>query len=434
MKKLFIIAAAALVASVACSKVETVATPDQKIGFQVASYSTQTKADHSFITELSELGVAEADRTFKSIAYIHADDGAGSTADPVQFFTAGTYGKEIIKWNGTSKEWAPEHTYYWPKAFRSNLDFFSWYDMAGVDPTLTFVSPWDEVSLEWANKSVAFKDNVMWADAAWHYKGNVGTYNHDSAKDGVPTLFHHALAQLRFTVKQDPMKEQDGSSDNYTFWEVKLLGVSIAASTVHNNGTLSLSQAAKADNGTQAWTKPTNDIWANAASPAYATLDGTTVFGTDVAKGVDGSSNDVYLTAAEQYLTVDTNMPENYFTVRPQAVADGVILTFKYQIKTWYGTQAQFDAANHEGCKLISTEILNVNDLGPAGANLGTPYTNTGIQLNAITGAWDKWQMNKKYTYKFTINPKTDKILYDPAVEDWADDTSATQAVPKPAA
>ena len=57
MKKLFIIAAAALVASVACSKVDTVATPDQEIGFQVASYLSQTKSGHtghtSFVDELA---------------------------------------------------------------------------------------------------------------------------------------------------------------------------------------------------------------------------------------------------------------------------------------------------------------------------------------------------------------------------------------------
>ena len=445
MKKILFVAALALVASAACTKTELsdTATPDVEIGFQVASYSTQTKAEsnHSFITELTDLGVATADQKFKSIAYIHADNGNGGTADPVQFFTAGTNGKEVISWNESAKEWAPAHTYYWPKAFRSNIDFFTWYDMAGTDPTVTFASPWDNVTMEWANRTVPFKDNVMWADAAWHYKDNVSTYNHDSAKNGVPTLFHHALAQVRFTINQNPMKEEDAANPgSFTFWEVKLLGVSIAASSVYNNGTLTLSQEDPDTKQTQAWTKPTNDIWTGGST--YATLDGTTVFNTPVAKGTTGSA-DVLLTADAQYLTVGeanlgakdwVNMPDYYFTVRPQAVGDNVVITFKYQIKTYYGTQAQFDADGHAGCTPISTETLDVNDLGPAGANLGLPYTNTGIRLNAITGAWDKWQMNKKYTYNFTINPKTDKILYDPAVENWADDVHADRVVPQPAA
>ena len=435
MKKYFIFAAAALVALAACTKVETdpQTSPDIKIGYQVASYVSQTKAGegHSFLTELSSLGVAASDQVFKSMAYIHADNGAGGTADPVQFFTAGTSGVEVISWNSTANEWAPAHTYYWPKSFRSNIDFFSWYDMAGTDPTISFVSPFSSVNMAWANRGVAFKDNVMWADAAWHYKGNEQTYQKDaSSVEGVPTLFHHALAQLRFTIKQNPMKEEDSkNSGNYTFWEVKLNGVSIAANTVHNNGDLSLTQAAKAEKGVQAWTKPANDVWANASSPAYATLDGTTVFNTSLAKGTDGT-NDVYLTNSEQYLTVDTNMPNNYFTVRPQDIANGVTITFTYTIKTWYGTETEYAKTNHGNCNLVSTETVNVNDLGPAVANAGAPYTNTGIQLNAISGAWERWQMNKMYTYKLIINPSSEKILYDPAVEDWAADVNATQTIP----
>ena len=437
----YFFAIAAVIATAACTKVEIddLAVPERKIAFEVASYVPQTKAGHSLITELTGLDVAAGDQVFKSKAFIHADNGSGSTANPVPFFNAGVSGVETISFNDASDEWAPAHTYYWPKAVRSNIDFFSWYDMAGTDPTITFTTPFSSISMQWANRSVSLKDNVMWADGAWHFKNNDGDiHDHDGVTKGVPTLFHHALAQVRFSVKQDPMKQADAkNSGKYTFWEVKLNGVSIAASSVHSNGTLSLSEA---DPGTastvQTWTKPENDVWANAASPAYATLDGTTVFNTNLAKGVDGSSNPVYLTGSEQYLTVATNMPYNYFTVRPQAVANGVTLTFTYTIHTWYGTEEQYAAANHAGCTDMGTETVNVNDLGPtvSGATYGAPYTDTGIQLNAITGAWANWQMNKKYTYKLVINPATEQILYDPAVEDWADDANASRTVPQPAA
>ena len=129
-------------------------------------------------------------------------------------------------------------------------------------------------------------------------------------------------------------------------------------------------------------------------------------------------------------------MPDNYFTVRPQDLANGVTITFTYTIHTWYGTLEQYADANHAGCVDMSTETVNINDFGPtvSGATYGAPYTDTGIQLNAITGAWLRWQMNKKYTYKFVINPSTETILYDPAVEDWGNDANTTQTVPQPAA
>lgn len=425
-------AIAAVIATAACTKVEIddLAVPERKIAFEVASYVPQTKAGHSLITELSGLGVDTGDQVFKSKAFIHADNGSGSTVDPVPFFNAGVSGVETISFNDASDEWAPAHTYYWPKAVRSNIDFFSWYDMAGTDPTITFNDPYSSISMQWANRSVSLKDNVMWADGAWHFKNNdEDIHDHDGVTKGVPTLFHHALAQVRFSVKQNPMKQADAkNSGKYTFWEVKLNGVSIAASSVHSNGTLTLSES---DPGTpstvQTWTKPYNDVWANAASPAYATLDGTTVFNTNLAKGTDGV-NPVYLTNSEQYLTVATNMPDNYFTVRPQDIAAGVTLTFTYTIHTWYGTEEQYATANHAGCTDMGTETVNVNDL--AGAGYGTPYTNTGIQLNAITDAWENWQMNKKYTYKLIINPATEQILYDPAVENWENDVNVTQTVP----
>ena len=52
MKKLFVIATAAVVALAACTKVDTVDTSqDQAITFQVANYNIATKAPTSLITE-----------------------------------------------------------------------------------------------------------------------------------------------------------------------------------------------------------------------------------------------------------------------------------------------------------------------------------------------------------------------------------------------
>lgn len=431
MKKLFIIAAAALVASVACSKVETAeTTPDVEIGFQVASYLNQTKAgETSFVSELDELGITSG-QYFKSAAYIHAAQSNGTVAAPAAFFVAETSNVESINFDGT-KTWKPAHPYYWPKSPKSSISFFSWYDFGDqVTPTITYTTDGGDATLAWGDRTVALKDNVMFADAAYHYKQNDnGTQNYKiDANEGVPTLFRHALAKVRFTVKQNPMKAQDGTTDKYTFWEVKLSDVALASGTIKNNGKFSLTQTSSTSAAAQvAWTKPANEIWAapdGTQTYLTANLGNATgdIFDTAVAKGSVKLSD----TAVE--LTGTNFMKDTYFAVMPQAVADNVTLTFKYEIKTYYGTEAQFAAADHAGCKLISTETVNVNELKDAG--YGAPYVATGIQLNAISGAWNKWQMNHRYVYNLIINPQTSQILYDPAVEAWETESNVDQTVP----
>lgn len=446
MKKFLFVAALALVASAACTKTELsdTATPDVEIGFQVASYLDQTKADDShghssFISELAELGIT-SNQNFKSQAFILAAQADGTVANPAAFFSAGASNVETINYNG-SDSWKPAHTYFWPKSPKSSISFFSWYDFNDqVTPTITgYATSGGSVTLAWGDRTIALKDNVMYADAAYKYKKNDNsTQNHklDGVSEGVPTLFHHALAKVRFTVKQNPMKLQDGTTSNYTFWEVTLSDVALSSGTIKNNGQFSLTETSKTTDATQgSWTLPTDQIWAApTAAQTYLTtnLGNATggIFDTDVARGVDSSSKPVLLTNEAVSLTGTNFMANNYFTVLPQAIADNVTLTFKYTIKTYYGTEAQFAAANHEGCKLISTETLNVNDLGPAVGNFGAPYTDTGIQLNAITSAWDKWQMNHQYVYNIIINPQTSEIKYDPAVAAWDTEATVDQTVP----
>ena len=374
---------------------------------------------------------------FKSQAFIHAAQADGTIAAPAAFFVAGTNNVESINYDGTSS-WKPAHPYYWPKSPKSSISFFSWYDFEDqVTPTISgFASDGASVTLAWGDRTVALKDNVMYADAAYHYKKNAnGDQNHklDGVTEGVPTLFHHALAKVRFNVKQNPMKQQDGTTDNYTFWDVTLSNVALSSGTIKNNGRFALTETSKTTTATQGtWTLPTNSIWAApTGSQTYLTANlgnaSGNVFDTDVARGVDNSSNPVLLTDTAVPLTGTNFMADNYFTVLPQDIANSVTLTFKYTIKTYYGTQAQYDAGT---ATLVSTETINVNDLGPTVANYGVPYTDTGIQLNAITGASTRWQMNHRYVYNIIINPQTSMILYDPAVADWETADTVDQTVP----
>ncbi len=439
MKKFFIIAAAALVALAACSKVETIeTTPDTEIGFQVAAFLNQTKADShghtSFVDELTEVGAAS--NYFKSQAFIHAAQSDGSVAAPAAFFSAGSSNVETINYDGSST-WKPAHPYYWPKSPRSSISFFSWYDFEDqVTPSLSgYTADGATVTLAWPDRTVALKDNVMYADAAYHYKKNDNsTQNHklDGVTQGVPTLFHHALAKVRFTVKQSIMKKQDGTSSNYTFWDVTLSEVKLSSGTIKNNGKFSLTEVSKSATATQgSWTLPSNLIWSAPATQTYLTANlgnaSGDIFDTDVARGKDSNNDPVLLTGTATSLTGTNFMAGNYFTVLPQDIANNVTLTFKYTIKTYYGTETDYSNGN---ATLISTETIDVNDFGPSVGGFGAPYTDTGIQLNAIDQAWARWQMNHRYVYNIIINPETTMIMYDPAVAVWETEDTVDQTVP----
>ena len=417
MKKLYTILAIAAVAAVGCAKTEVVSTPDVKIGYQVANYSTQTKADDGgFLKEMEAFSITPANAMFKSVAFINADNGNDGQEAPARFYAAATDQVETIKY--ASNQWAPVGAdYYWPKSPNSDIDFFSWFDLnetaSNHIANATFSSP--TYTLAWtADRTIALKDNVMYADPVWRQKQNTkpATYHKDGVTEGVPTLFHHALAQVRFQFKQKTMSKVDTkNTSNSTFWVVKVKNITIPANTLKKNGTLSLTAAKDATN----WTIPAHNIWGAAASAAYwATAD---IF---LANAV--SSTGIERTSDAQTFSKTDQMADEYITVLPQQIGDAFLLNFDIEIETKYGTTAGgAGSATH-----VSTETIHVKDF----ANGGAIVNNSGIQLNLMTAIGSYWQMNKKYTYLFNIDPETSTILYDPAVEAWADDTPATQEIP----
>lgn len=420
MKKYFIIAAAALVALTACTKMDfdETATPDIKIGYQVANYMSQTKADgSSFLTELSNMGATT--NAFKSSAFIHPNGGTfGAFFNP---------NPETITWNTTNTEWEPSKDYYWPKSPNSNIDFFSWYDFDGsaVAPTLTYDGS-TAPTLVWSDRTVAYKSDILFADIAWHQTANQERNKLDGVKSGVPTLFHHALAQVKFQakIKEGKDKKQDTkNTDKYTFFEVKLSTVALA--NVHKNGTLSLTKTYESSRTTTPWTLPDNSIWADASTPAMVATT-TDWFTTDAATGAA-----VLTTSSYAALNDATYMPDGFIAVRPQAVTNDMKLTFTMSITKWYGTEAQYAADSHSGCTNLGTETFPVTDFA---TNVDDAYTATGLQLNKITGAPAYWAMNKKIIYNVIIDPTTDTILFDPAVVDWETATEHEIEVPKPQA
>jgi len=122
MKKYFFIATAALAALASCSKVTPVAEPDQAISFQVANYSSRTKANEVSIT-------SEGFTQFITNAWFHQNENAdGQRLMENERIEKGT--------TYAPNEWAPTtRPYYWPKT--GYINFYSYASIKSFTGTPT---------------------------------------------------------------------------------------------------------------------------------------------------------------------------------------------------------------------------------------------------------------------------------------------------------
>ena len=393
MKKYFFFAAAALVALAACSKIEISDTPEtsKKISFEVANYMAQTKAETSLITEGYE--------TFKTNAWYH------SPSDGTQYFM-----KNVdINWNtSTANSWAPDIDYFWPKT-----GYINFYSYAGTQNPNTYyggtTGSETEGTLVYTDKVIAYNDNILVADAAYGYNENKSTYHKDNVSvTGVPTLFRHYLSKLAFNVQ---LKTTDAKKTATNRYEVDVLDAYVK---VLNKGTLTLTNddpktsrdVTSDDAQTQAWTnsntsKP-NVAWVGAA---WSETAGSETFekiqvvaaasATERRDMIVPATLHLALNATQQTETGDALILLKERTVMPQSLSDNVVFYIQYKVRTYHN-----DEANP-----YSTETLT---FGP------TPLTT--LVNNAIVD----WNKNTKYTYNVIIDPVATKILFDPAVEEWA--------------
>ncbi len=364
MKKLFIaIATVALVFSASCTKVNPEEKKAEKISFQVANYAPATKA-----ISLFEDGIT----SFKCKAFMV---GEGVTGYQPFFGDNG----ETIKPNVTTipenyaeplntlTEWAPSHDYYWPKSDKSYIDFFSWYD-TGAGPAITYSGT--TFTMAWTDRIIAAGDNIMYADPAWRFqKNNTETANQangywkDAVTEGVPTLFHHALAQIE--IRAYAQKLTNGTAT----WTIKLTDLALS---IVNKGSLTLTA-----------TEPTSGF------NTKGTWDGTPAW------TATGTAADIFPDASDDFNVTETTATADAAkllsptVVLPQSVAS-VNLTFNLDITTTYDG----GVSNHE---IIPQTIA-----------LGTDGFGT---------ADNAWKLNTKYLYTILIKPAEKKVLFDPAVE-----------------
>lgn len=354
MNKAFTISLLALLMlSVGCSSVDVATAPGKTISFTVGNYSHQTRAAGDTVS-LNSLGIT----SFSSRAYLHAE----GVENEQYFFGTAANPVETVSYDGTS-QWIPSHSYFWPKSPNSYVNFISWY---GVAPTVNYAknaSDKYEATFTWSDVNPETNANLMFADMAWHYNANenLAVYNdYSGVTEGVPTLFRHALAQIRF------LGQLSKDSDTGITWNVKVTGLTLGG--VYNTGSLTLTCEDPGTKKTKEWTD-----------------SGWTTSGTAV--NID-SSDEVTLSSTTAGTILD------WTTVIPQTVSNSMILTINFNIVTKYG--------NPDSPTLVVEE----------------PYI-AAVALSDFSSAVSSWDRGKRITYTITFNPDAQMIKIVPAGEDW---------------
>jgi len=346
-------------------------TSQKKISFQVAKFRT-SRADEKI-----------NGTKFEYDHFVTHAWSAASAADDNVFMDH----QRVVKTSDGSA-WMPERDYYWPNY--STVDFISYYpenadkNCPVVEREKLTYTGYD-VSGDKADITVATND-LMYAEKAVGYSGNIDDVNddnggtHDSGYSGVPTLFHHALAQLEIRIL---VRQPAGESESR--WEAVVDHAKLDGYYTKGDLELTLKQP-DLTHGVTGW-QPAGEENVGWTLSADATTTSQQII--ESASPVTVSSTG----SGTGYVTDTRGGCMSIFKafVLPQTLTDQHRFELKYTLNKYRGNNLETSEADTEVRKiLLKTDLI--------------PH----------------WGMNQKIVYTIIINPGQ-KILFDPAVVDWED-------------
>ena len=395
MKKLFILAAAAIVAMAACSKVETIDnTPDSPICFTVVNHlQLKTRADVTYPTTVP----------FGTFAWWTADDWTNIAADQTFVFM----NNEQISWHSisasTSEVWAPENMYYWTKTGKITFASYSPYTAAGTD------KGYNEIPKYNVTKGFLFNDytivnntdvDLMWANLAANCTKTTNTDGTEVTNDsnpeggyaGVPTIFNHALCQVGFAFRAIGTKNPNVSDIKIEVTDVDILNID-------NKGSFTQIPAV---------TTPATPRWATDHEHYVANYDYAPAEAL-VLDLLDGSNANVV--NANNYTPLLKNATDTDPYTRillPQALLETAHATIANALE---------DIATTGDQKLVVKYTVKVKYTS-APDDWATEDVVSTVRLN--NGNITAWADNQSITYRISINPyATIPVTFDPAITDW---------------
>lgn len=329
MKRIILLAASVMAILAGCTRTEIRSISDEPQ--QITFRTIETKAAGDF----------DKGNKFISYAWFLEKGKAWDTnsADGQAYIS----GAQIAFDNDANAWKASGKTYYWPK--QGSLTFFAWTDNTDT-PTQTLAGCAKDKGITFTAYSAFDHKNkdLLVADIAKDMDGKNNLTTHQGWKPGVPTVFHHVLSNLAFTIK---------TNDNYTGATYSLK--SIKLKNISTKGDYAQgSPAATAD----------ADVWTRHADPNEVPA---------FTAGAAGQS----ITSTPTNLTPSTT---DFSIVLPQKFTDATpTIEIVYTITTKYTGTAVVETV---------TETKPLKDIYTEGWVSGKKYTlNIQLSLNEIL--WD---------------------------------------------
>ena len=376
MKKFYLIALAACVALVACTKneVRPVST-DQEITFETAVYKASSKA-------LISTNKYPKSATFGTVAYRESNE--------EKYF-----GPEEVSYNSTQHYWSTATAYYWP--VNDALTFmsyspFKYQESAHSSTAITVTDSYNQLAIYDYDVAAHQDTDLMVADIQKGKKANT-TQEPPAWQKGVPTVFHHKLSQIvainfQTVDTQDPSTKKDyanghdGSSakpyvagdQQFFINEVSLKNTCFKGSYsyVYDDST---SPATTTETWTKAATTESSTLWFTEPS-AYRNAAGKFIKGGINPQRTDASG----ATATNKYILI---LPQTFEAYANKVDAPHIYI--KYTVRTYYAADGYSDE--------VIEERVPIYDIHPT------------------------WAMNKKITYNFNLTKQ--RIYWDPQVVNW---------------
>ena len=381
MKKSILLAVAAIAALAGCSKVEVKSVDEApaRISWNAVVGKHSTKAPVEGTT-------FSTGHSFKTFAFYNANGTAWPTGASLYIdnqevsYHAGAVAPFV------ANSWHTVTANYWPR--QGSLTFFS-YSFANKPVsfagTLTCTAA-DGLKLEGYDVNATGNKNsdFMVADIKVDQRQN--TTNAAGAEKGVPTIFRHALTQIvGFYVETKDNYKGAALAAGSKVIEVKSIKIVNADSkgdyTMTNNAvTRTESWGNRSDSKTYEYTPVAGK------SEALSTTAAELVNEQKIFLPQDFAASGYTYTAGASLLQKSL---ERQTVAYKTAVAAVGHIELKYTIKTYT------DATNYSEEEV--TELIALHEIG-------------------------NWNINKKITYKITIDLSSNIIYWDPTVEAWAED------------
>jgi len=363
----------------------------QPITFEVAKYKAASRGEVTF-----PIG-----ETFGTFAYYENSAVSGHTVYMNNVQIGYKSGVDITPYWGAIKG-----EYMWPH--QGHLDFVSYYpyeayeqdvdingdpkvdgegkpvykQLSNAVPRILDTDVQQTLKYETFKVDAANPVDLMYSDKAVSRTANTNHYGFN----GVPTLFHHALAKLSFYVKAQRLNNSASSPDAVTNWKVKVKSIIIDG--IYDEGTVELKT------NQQHSTSAAEHGWVNARKIADSEAHNTWNTTSSTTSKEWKPTVPQELTIGEKVFGSGTSDEAFDYFVLPQ-----VLISNQQKI----------------------TVVYEVDSTSPEGQNGVAEYTVTKSfsEYTSVVA----WEMGKYIKYVIQIDPAGDIINFAPAVFDWEEMT-----------